>query len=99
MNNTIAISFNCMDTSQTLPAFVTRGDSDNDECNYRYTHPKTGRIFDVRRSEHGDAKSRYFLCEMCPNGRMFEPNEHGYVRYAWDERRIKEAESRVGPNA
>jgi len=95
-SNTIAISFNCMNASEILTNFVTR--VDDDERSYDYTHLDTGRRFSVRRSERADGKNRFFLCEMHPNGRMLEVDERGGIVRAWDEPRIHETESRVGPN-
>jgi hypothetical protein len=96
MSNTIAISFNCMNASDISTAFVTH--VDDDERSYDYTHLDTGRRFSVRCSERADGKNRFFLCELRPNGRMLEVNEEGEIVRAWDEPRIDETESRVGPN-
>jgi hypothetical protein len=96
MSNTIALSLNCMNASEILTAFVTH--VDDDERSYDYTHLDTGRRFSVRRSERADGKNRFFLCEMRPNGRMLEVDEQGAIVRAWDEPRINETESRVGPN-
>lgn len=98
MTAVIGVSSNGMNAPDILAGFVLDQPDDNTECDYRYTHRTTGRIFTVRRSERVDGKSRFFLCEMRPNGRMFEPDEQGYVKYAWDEPCIRETESRVGPN-
>ena len=96
MSNTIAISFNSMNVTQILTAFVTHVD-DGEPC-YDYTHSETGRRFSVRRTERVDGKSLFFLCELRPNGRMMEVNEQGDIVRAWDEPRIDESESQVGPN-
>lgn len=80
-----------------LAAFVPR--VDDDEHSYDYVHLDTGRRFSGRLSERADGKKQFFLCETCPNGRMLEVNEEGETVRAWDEPRIDEAESRVGPNA
>jgi hypothetical protein len=97
MSNTIAISFNSMNASEILAAFVTH--VDDEENGHDFTHLDTGRRFSVRLSERADGKNRFFLCEMRPNGRMLEVNEAGEIVRAWDEPRIDETESRVGPNA
>src|SRR5258708_17583773 len=44
----------------------------NQERSYGYRHWETGRQFTVRRSKYARGKSRFFLCEMRPNGRMME---------------------------
>jgi hypothetical protein len=96
MANSIGVSFSCMNASEILTAFVTH--VDGDERSYDYTHLNTGRQFSVRCSERADGKNRFFLCEMRPNGRMMEVNEQGDIVRAWDEPRIDESESQVGPN-
>jgi hypothetical protein len=96
MSNMIAIPFNSVSASEILAAFVTR--VDDDERSYDYTHLDTGRRFSVRRPERADREKRFFLCEMRPNGRMLEVNLGGEIVRAWDEPRIDEAKSRVGPN-
>jgi len=65
---------------------------------FDYTHLDTGRRFSIRRDEGADGKIRFLLCELRPNGRMLEVNEAGEMVRAWDEPRIDETESRVGPN-
>jgi hypothetical protein len=68
------------------------------ERSYEYTHLGTGRQFSVRLSAYARRKAQLFLCEMVPNGRMFEANDKGEIVRVWDEPRIQETESRVGPN-
>jgi hypothetical protein len=101
-----------MNAAEILAAFVARVDRDG-ERSFDYTHMDTGRLFSVRDSikMRADGKFKFFfhgkpryiappffLCEMCPNGRMMEVNEAGEIVRAWDEPRIDETDSRVGPN-
>src|SRR5258708_29082193 len=79
-------------------AFVIERSKIKEERSYGYGHWKTGRQFAVRRCEYRRSKSRFFLCEMRPNGRMMEVSDQGEVVRAWDEPRIRKAESCVGPN-
>ena len=65
---------------------------------YEYTDEETGRIFEMRRGTHLDGAPRFFLSEFCPNGRMGEWDERGYLIRSWDEPRIKLIEAQRGPN-
>lgn len=91
-------------SSETILAgFVIRLAEDEDEREYVYREPKTGRQFNVARSESIDDDGylfqRFFLYEMAPNGRICKLDANGNCIDAWDDPRIPETESRVGPNS
>jgi hypothetical protein len=98
MNNTIAIAFTCVNSSEILTALVPSVEADDGESSFNYFHLETGRRFSVCRSGRIDEKRRFFMCELRPNGRMLEVDEQGEIVRAWDEPRIDETDSRVGPN-
>jgi hypothetical protein len=98
MTTTVEKSTSSVTATEIRAALAIERSTVNHERSYRYRHLETGRQFSVRRCEHVRGRSRFFLCEMRPNGRMIEVNDQGDVVRAWDEPRITETESRVGPN-
>ena len=98
MTTTVEKSISRVTGAEIRAALALEPNRVNDERSYGYTHRETGRRFTVRRSECRRGKSRLFLCEMRPNGRMMEVNDQGDVVRAWDEPRITKTESSVGPN-
>lgn len=86
-----------------LAAFVPvlpQPDDDEDEREYRYTNPETGRKFEVARSEgfvDGSDKpcTRYFLYEFRPNGVVVEGKN---AERSWEAPRYKELDQTYGPN-
>jgi hypothetical protein len=98
MTNIVGKSSHRVSAAEIRAAFVLNRNKIGSERGYEYTHLGTGRVFTARRSEYARRKSAFFLCEMVPNGRMFDINDKGDIVRAWDEPRIRETESRVGPN-
>jgi hypothetical protein len=98
MTTIVGKSFHRVSVPEIRAAFVLNRSRICNERSYDYTHAGTGRQFAVRRSEYARRKSQLFLCELVPNGRMFEANDKGDIVRAWEEPRIRETESRIGPN-
>lgn len=73
-------------------------DQDDDEREHVYVDPATERQFNVRQSEDGEGRQRFFLEEMVPNGRCCQWDKKGTLQGCWDEPAIKDAERQVGPN-
>jgi hypothetical protein len=98
MTTIVGKSFQQVSVPEIRAAFVLNRRRTCNERSYDYTHVDTGRKFTVRSSEYARRKPQLFLCELVPNGRIFEANDKGDIVRAWEEPRIRATESRVGPN-
>jgi hypothetical protein len=98
MSTTLETPISRVTAAEIRAALAIERSVASQERSYAYRHRETGRQFTVRRCGCGRGKSRFFLCEMRPNGRMMEVNDLGRAVRAWDEPCITETESRVGPN-
>jgi hypothetical protein len=98
MNPTADRSLVRATAAEIQAAFVMEQSDDRGERRFAYTDLLTGRQFAVSRLNYAHRKHRFFLREMIPNGRMLEVNDRGDIVRAWEEPRIKEIESRIGPN-
>lgn len=67
-------------------------DRSTDYKTFIYQHPESGRQFEIREM------TKYWLCEMTPNGRLVELDDAGNCIRGWDEPQIHKLEKEAGPN-
>jgi len=84
-----------MNAADILARFIPL---DAEASEFEFTDEETGRIFNVHGGMRSDGVAQFFLCEICPTGRMTESDGHGMANRSWVEPRIKLTEEQYGPN-